>query len=325
MISPLPWTLLIAFATCLPVSALTVTDLAGREVSVVSVEGGTVSAGSAGGLVVQIPLAKFSAEVQRQLKDWKLDPSDNAAALEQTALQAATPPPMESRFVLEFPELGPTRSDVPTTSTVTLPTGYDPAKTYPMAVWLGGGNGGDGGAGFPLPDWEWVYVGLPYPKGANNKGQDTMVGDFKAFHKYYGTILAAVHKRVPNIDKSRSLIGGFSNGAHAIDGLLSIKTKDFSLADEFAIFVLADGGGHESVKGSYPPMKGKFAYLCYGEKSPNARITPKSAKSFKARGAVTVLSEMKGAGHDFPAEEQAKVREWLENTVLPAWNAAEAK
>jgi hypothetical protein len=34
---------------------------------------------------------------------------------------------------------------------------------------------------------------------------------------------------------------------------------------------------------------------------------------------MTLMSEeMKGAGHEFPQPYQAKVREWIEKTVIPA-------
>lgn len=238
-------------------------------------------------------------------------------AVPRTELKALVAPGATLRF--DFPELTVDRKGALAACHLILPANYDPAKKCPLVAWLAGGEGGNQPNKSFLPAGDFVLVGLPYPKGANNPAQANMVGDYAKVWAYHRFMLEEIAKVIPNIDKSRSIIAGFSNGGHSIDGMLRLSSGP-KLTDYFGIFIFADGGGTAySSKGNLPDLKGKFAYACWGElkgsNKPNTSLLP---KALKAKGATVVGSEMVGIGHAFAESEHGKVAEWLEQVALAA-------
>jgi predicted peptidase len=235
----------------------------------------------------------------------------------RTELKAQVAPGVTLKF--DFPELTVDRKGAPAACHLTLPANYDATKKVPLVVWLAGGEGGNQPNKSFLPEGDFVIVGLPYPKGANNPAQANMVGDYAKVWAYHRFMLEEIAKVVPNLDRSRSIIAGFSNGGHAIDGMLRLSSGP-KLTDFFGIFLFADGGGTAySSKGNLPDLKGKFAYACWGElKGSNKPATSQLPKALKAKGATVVGSEMAGVGHAFAETEKPKVAEWLEKVALAA-------
>jgi hypothetical protein len=237
------------------------------------------------------------------------------AAVPRTELKAKVA--AGATLCFDFPELTVDRKGARAACHLKLPANYDAAKKYPLVVWLGGGEGGNRPDGSFLPAGDFILVGLPYPKGANNPKQANMVGDYGKVWTYHRFMLEEIAKTIPNIDRSRSIIAGFSNGGHSIDGMLRLSGKP-KLTDYFGTFIFADGGGTVySSKGSLPDLKGKFAYACWGgEKGSNKLATGQLPKALKAKGATVVGSEMAGVGHSFGESEKPKVAEWLEKVAL---------
>jgi len=228
----------------------------------------------------------------------------------------------------DFPELEIDRYDRKAAAAVKLPAGYEPDKKYPMVVWLGGGDGSDTRWAPPckfLPEGDFILVGLPFPKGAKASPDSPLVGDFPRMWKYHRFMLDKIAEIIPNIDKSRSIISGFSNGGHTIDGILRSSFSGPKLTDYFNIFILADGGGGEFPgRGSLPRMTGKYVYCCWGSVTETKGSVLGSNKSrssllppeFKAKGATIQASEMKGIGHKFDESEFPKVAKWLSEVAL---------
>lgn len=315
----------------LAAQARTFTNRDGKtlEAEVLAVEAGQVKLKRDDGREFSIPVASLSDGDQAYLKAWKPE-NDGAtdAPMKEAVPSAAEDPDLKpgGTFKLDFPDLTVDRKDAPASCQVRLPASYAPGKPLSLVIWLAGGDGGNSPNTSFLPEGDFVAAGLPYPKGANNPGQANMVGDYEAVWDYHRVMIEAILKKVPGIDKSRSLIGGFSNGAHAIDGMLRLRSKKGEgVADYFGVFLLSDGGGSYSAsKGNYPSLKGRHAYICWGETSPNANPSKAVAKDFRSRGAEEVASEMKDVGHAFPESEQAKVRDWLEKVVIPSWTSGSA-
>jgi acyl-CoA-binding protein len=239
------------------------------------------------------------------------------AAVSRTELLAQVTPGATLRF--DFPELTVDRKGARAACHLKLPANYDAAKKYPLVVWLGGGEGSNQPNGSFLPAGDFILVGLPYPKGANNPKQANMVGEYGKVWAYHRFMLEEIAKVIPNLDRSRSIIAGFSNGGHAIDGMLRLSPKP-RLTDHFGIFIFAEGGGTAySSLGALNDLKGKFAYACWGElKGSNKPNTSQLPKALKAKGASVVGSEMAGTGHAFAESEKPKIAEWLEKVALAA-------
>ena len=238
-----------------------------------------------------------------------------AKPVPRTELKAKVAPGATLRF--DFPELTVDRRGALAACHLKLPADYDTAKKYPLVVWLGGGEGGNQPSASFLPEGDFIVVGLPYPKGANNPAQANMVGDYAKVWAYQRFMLDEIAKVIPNVDKSHSIIAGFSNGAHAIDGMLRLSGRP-KLTDYFGVFLFADGGGTGYTSlGALPDLKGKFAYACWGsEKGSNKPNTSHLPKALKAKGATVVGSEMAGVGHAFAPSEYPKIAEWLEKVAL---------
>ena len=240
-----------------------------------------------------------------------------AKPVPRTELKTQVAPGATLRF--DFPELTVDRKGAAAACHLKLPANYEPTKKYPLVVWLGGGEGGNQPNGSFLPEGEFILVGFPYPKGANNPTQANMVGDYAKVWTYHRFMLDEIAKVIPNVDKSRSIIAGFSNGGHSIDGMLRLSSGP-KLTDYFGIFIFADGGGTAySSKGNLPNLAGKFAYACWGsEKGSNKAATSQLPKALKTKGATVVGSEMVGTGHAFAESEKPKIAEWLEKVALSA-------
>jgi hypothetical protein len=236
-------------------------------------------------------------------------------AVPRAELKASVAPGASLKF--DFPELTVDRKGAMAACHLTLPADYEATKKYPLVVWLGGGEGGNNPSGSFLPEGDFILVGLPYPKGANNPAQANMVGDYAKVWAYQRFMLDEIAKVVPNIDKSHSIIAGFSNGGHAIDGMLRLSSGP-KLTDYFGVFIFADGGGTTyTSKGNLPSLKDKFAYACWGsEKGSNKPATSLLPKALKSKGATVVGSEMAGVGHSFAATEHPKIAEWLAKVAL---------
>ncbi|PHX57754.1 MAG: hypothetical protein CK553_02890 [Opitutia bacterium] len=236
-------------------------------------------------------------------------------AVPRTELKAAVAPGATLKF--DFPELTVDRKGALAACHLTLPTNYEATKKYPLVVWLGGGEGGNTPSKAFLPEGDFILVGLPYPKGANNPAQANMVGDYAKVWAYQRFMLDEIAKVIPNIDRSRSIIAGFSNGAHAIDGMLRLSSGP-KLTDYFGIFIFADGGGTGYTSlGALTDLQGRFAYVCWGsEKGSNKPNTSHLPAALKAKGATVVGSEMAGVGHAFAPSEYPKIAEWLEKVAL---------
>ncbi|MCB1204941.1 MAG: hypothetical protein KDN18_11830 [Verrucomicrobiae bacterium] len=314
---------LLLLATLLPtwfagaLAAREFTDGKGRkiEAEIVAVNGGDVTIRRADGKDYTLAVSLFSDVDQAFIRAWKPggEPAGAAAVVDEDVKPGAS-------LRLEFPELPKDRKGETAACNLRLPTDYDPAKPCGLVVWLAGGEGGNQPSSGFVPGGAFVLAGLPYPKGANNPGQANMVGEYDQVWAFHRAMIERIHEKIPNLKKEWSVISGFSNGGHSIDGMLRVRDKEGSLADFFGAFVIADGGGgYASADGNYPSLEGKFAYVCWGETSPNAANSEGVAKDFKSRRAGTVASEMAQTGHQFADFEQAKVKEWLQAVVKPAW------
>ena len=246
-----------------------------------------------------------------------------AASAETTATAAGIPPATSLKagatLRLDFPELAPDRQGRMTACVLSLPTGYDPAKKFPLVVWLAGGEGDHLPSRAFLPPGDHVAAGLPYPKGAVNPAQASMVGDFATIWSYHRAMLDEIHRQVPNLDRRRSVLAGFSNGAHAMDGMLRLAGNGPRLTDYFGAFVFADGGGTAyTARDGLPPLTGLPAYVCWGEKSPNKLTSSRLARELRSAGALVTADETTGGGHAFGAEDHRRVAAWLTETARPA-------
>ena len=130
------------------------------------------------------------------------------------------------------------------------------------------------------------------------------------------TMLAKLEEQVPNIDPAHQVLGGFSNGAHAAQGL--IDESDGEITRRFSAFFFVEGGGRLK---HYDLLKGK-PYLMV---SSNAKSRPRAQQicdAAKAAGARTTLIVEDVGKHDFPVSAYPAVRGWLREVAGITTDAA---
>jgi len=238
------------------------------------------------------------------------------------AVSAAEAPKADPRvtpgapFELVLPDLPETRRGKPARIRVRVPKNYSLSRVYPLVVWMHGGDGGVGlRTGLADPE-RFVHAALPYPKGADNPRQKNMVGDFPAMWQYHVQLLQELHRAVPNISPALRVLAGFSNGGHAIDGFLTLRTAGGGpspLGRFFNVFILADGG---MGWGDYRALRGKHLFVCWGEKGrTNKRNCMRLAAKARAAGVHVRAVPMADVGHAFPKTYEQQARAWLEDQV----------
>lgn len=227
-------------------------------------------------------------------------------------------------FTVTFPDMPQTffamqqKKDVPAQMTVYLPTNYDPAKKFPLLVWLNGGDGGDGttlgvargvtqGRDFicvSVPLFQASLAPVSGPKG-QRPGFVINAADGKVMWPHFKTMVDKLGTLVPNIDQQHQILGGFSNGAHATAAL--IDASDGEIARRFTAILFGEGGGKLE---RYELLKGKpFLILSSNSKSlPRAKEILDAAK---AAGAKTTLIFEDIGKHGFPESAYPKVLAWL--------------
>jgi predicted esterase len=157
--------------------------------------------------------------------------------------------------LFSFPGLPPTLystnqpNKVAADVAVRLPDDYSREKSFPLLVYLQGGDGGDGkDLSHPLSivgKTGWIVASFPLFKAARNNEEPwggIRVGfeDHRVMSEAYRAILERLRQAIPNIDREKSLLGGYSNGGHAVAMLLS--TLDENVLKSFGGFFILDSG-----------------------------------------------------------------------------------
>ncbi len=240
------------------------------------------------------------------------------------AAEAAAKLTPGSTLTIPFPEMPATfyalaqKKDVKAQMTVFLPTNYEPGRKHPLLVFL---NGGDGGTGAELgvarslcEGKDFVCVSVPLFRATDPKapGADYVMRnpDAKYMWPFFKTMLAKLDEMVPNLDPAHQVLGGFSNGAHAAQGL--IDESEGEVARRFSAFLFVEGAGRLQ---HYELLKGK-PYLMV---SSNAKSRPRAqqiADAAKAAGAKASLIFVDVGKHDFPVTAYPAVREWLRGPAM---------
>jgi hypothetical protein len=228
-------------------------------------------------------------------------------------------------FSLQFPDLPATFDElveakgIKPQMTVFLPRNYAPDHKHPLLVFLNGGTGGRGdnpGIARALVDeTDFICVSLPLFHKAvpGSAGYEVIIrdADGRYMWPFYKRMLAELGRVVPNIDPARRIIGGTSNGAHAVQAL--VDQSDGEAAEMFSAFFLVNGGGRLE---RYDLLKGKPLLIAYGGKALRPSRLAEIVAAAKAGGAALTAYEMKGVGHAFPASEYPAVRKWLRGAAI---------
>jgi len=236
-------------------------------------------------------------------------------------------------ITLRFPELPPTLEtmdgggDAAVTVLLRLPDDYRADRDVPLFAFLEGGYGGPGtNLRRPLQiSGGKGYVAANFPlfrKAPSDFGEATRFrvsfDDFDTLSNAYTVILDRIRKAVPNIDPRTSVIGGHSNGAHAIAVLLS--GLDDNMLRSFRGFFMIDGGFDWSSYGRTKTLRDHHILMIAGDDEPNpppwrqfdlSRLAHFRyvAEQYDLTGWEFIVAH--GHGHAFTRDYYPMIKRWL--------------
>ena len=201
--------------------------------------------------------------------------------------------------------------------TIFFPRNYDLQRKHPLLILLSGGDGGTGvnpGIARTISEErDFVCVDMPLFKATDPNGAEGMImrdPDAQYMWPFFRTMLAKLDELVPNLDRAHQVLGGFSNGAHATQGL--IDQSDGEIARRFSAFIFVEGGGRLE---HYELLRGKpFLMVCSQSKS--RRRAQQICDAAKEAGAKVTLVFEDIEQHGFPPAAYPAVRTWLRGPAM---------
>jgi hypothetical protein len=221
-----------------------------------------------------------------------------------------------------------TGADEPSGLQVRLPDDFDPSRKFPVLVYVPGFHGGPkgnlGNAMTIAGPKGWIAASLPLFKKTVNKdepagGLPVSFEDYPVLSKAYAMLLGRLFERIPNANRDRSAMVGFSNGALTIAVLVSCH--DEFILSHFRNFCLVDHGmAHLTDLHKKGSKDSRFLILA-GDREDYGR-------SLKIRGAELLQDEwkllgvdltcriMEDTGHEFEDRHMEMVGRWLRREPL---------
>ena len=211
------------------------------------------------------------------------------------------------------------------TLTYRLPDDYDSTKTYPLIVYVPGWDGGLKGniynAQTIAGTHGWIAATLPLFKKTVDRSEPAgglivSMEDYPIIAKCYGVMLGKLFETVPNIDRERSAMVGFSNGAQTIAVLLSLHDefilthfKNFCLVDH-GMFHLTDLHKKYSRDCRYLVLVGDKQDMGRELKIQRSKLLQ---EEMKILGVNLTYQILKDTGHEFREKEMTIVGKWIRN------------
>lgn len=218
--------------------------------------------------------------------------------------------------------------DSPPCMTVRLPDDYIPANTYPLLVYVPGLFGGPKGNIYNAQTIAgprgWIVASLPLFKKTIDKTElleGTIVSfeDYPIISKAYEIMLGRLFEMVPNIDRERSAMVRFSNGAITIGVLVSCH--DEFILTHFKNFCLVDHGMfHLSDLHKKHARESRFLILVGDKEDLGRDMKIRGGQllqdAYKLLNVNLTCRIMKDTGHEFQDRHMAMVGRWLRNEAL---------
>ena len=251
------------------------------------------------------------------------------AEIEITFSEAELPPTLCSMM---------TGDAAPACVSIRLPDDYSPTNTYPLVLYVPGNDGGPKGnlynAETLAGSHGWIAASLPLFKKAIDRsepggGVPVSFEDYPVLSKAYRTMLGRLFERVPNIDRKKSAMVGFSNGAITIGVLLS--NHDELILSHFKSFCLVDHGMfHLTDLHKSGARDCRFLILVGDQEDLGRDLKIRGGQlqedSWKLLGVNVTCRILKDTGHEFNEPQMEVVRDWLRNEAgkAPGSEAPEA-
>jgi hypothetical protein len=209
--------------------------------------------------------------------------------------------------------------------TIRLPDDYDSTKTYPLLVYVPGFHGGPkgniGNAQTIAGPKGWIVASVPLFKESIDKSEPAggiIIGfqDYPVISRAYRIILGKIFELIPNIDREKSAMVGFSNGALTIAVLVS--NQDEFILTHFKNFCFVDHGMFHLTDLHKKHARDCRFLVLVGDKEDYGRdLKIKRSQllqeEWKLLGVNLKCQIMKNTGHEFYDRQMAIVGRWLRN------------
>jgi len=232
--------------------------------------------------------------------------------------------PANATLVFEFPRAPATLARLVrgkpavAAASVYLPKDYRAEREFPLLLYLDGGYGGDGrdpaSARKVVGDRGFICATLPLfkrrlaklRKDEKNFWPRLLIrdSDSKRVWDAYAPMLERIFATVPNIDRERTILGGFSNGAHTAAVLLNRRQAE--IREYFSRFLLVEGGFALRATAA---LRRTEILILQGSEHRKRWLRPAERAARKAKARVRLLL-MKGVGHAFPQAYQRRAGAW---------------
>jgi predicted esterase len=217
--------------------------------------------------------------------------------------------------------------------TVRLPDDYNPTNTYPLLVYVPGNDGGPKGniynAETIVGPRGWIVATLPLFKKSIDRselagGVIVCFEDYAVLSQAYRTMLGRLFEQIPNIDREKSAMAGFSNGSITIAVLVS--NHDEFILSHFRNFCLVDHGMfHLADLHKSGTRDCRFLILVGDREGMGRDVKIRQARlqqdAWKLLGVNVTCQIMKDTGHEFNQPQMELVGEWLRNHVMKGDNS----
>jgi hypothetical protein len=214
--------------------------------------------------------------------------------------------------------------------TVRLPDDYDASRSYPVVVYVPGNDGGEKGNFYNAETIAgrrgWIAATLPLFQKAIDRSERSggvivSFEDYPVLSRAYATMLGRLFERIPNIDRQRSAMVGFSNGAITIGVLVS--NHDEFILTRFRNFCLVDQGMFHLADLHKSRAKGCRFLILVGDRpgfgrEQRIRQSELLEESWKLLDVDLTHRTMVNTGHEFNDPQMALVRNWLRGENLNA-------
>ncbi len=206
--------------------------------------------------------------------------------------------------------------DAPATLSVYLPEDYTPEEAFPLFVWIGGATGGlgdnvhwaraiTGNRGFVCANLPLFKAEVdPLTADESNKWSRMLIREQDARYTWeqYRVMLATLFEWLPNIDRSRTYIGGFSNGANVTAHL--INQPEGEVFEHFTHFVFIEGGNRLEDPAA---LRGCPLIIMEGDQRDPSMFN----EAVRGAGSNITYTRMQGTGHSFPETYKTELLEWM--------------
>lgn len=219
-----------------------------------------------------------------------------------------------------YNDVDPGQADFhPPRMTIHLPENYAADKLYPMLVYIGGHHGG---MGFPNPKIykafckDTISVVLPLFKQTveplkqddSNKWSRARIRqeDHQVLWTCYEQMLRKAYELVPNIDRNRTFMGGFSNGGHATAALLNRPDAANEIRKLITFFYFFEGGSDLQ---EFATLKNTPILFLQGGKHEKQWLAAAYERAI-ATGVPAQWHLMPNVGHEMPLNEVEFLYKW---------------